>query len=40
MAKEIGISADSVKYYIRNMRNEKIITREGTSQKGKWILLK
>ena len=40
IAKEIGISVDSVKYYIRKMRENHIITREGTSQKGKWIILK
>ena len=39
MANEIGISVDTVKYYIRKMRKEQIITREGTSQKGKWVIL-
>ena len=36
---EIGFPVNSVKYYIRKMRDEKIIAREGTSQKGKWIIL-
>ena len=40
IAKEIGISVDSVKYYIRKTRENHLITREGTSQKGKWIILK
>lgn len=39
IAKEIGISVDSVKYYVRKMRYDKVIAREGTSQKGKWIVL-
>ena len=40
IAKETGIPIDSVKYYIRKMRENHIIAREGTSQKGKWIILK
>lgn len=39
MANEIGVSVDTVKYYIRKMRKEQIITREGSSQKGKWVIL-
>lgn len=39
IAKETGIPVDSVKYYIRKMRENHIIAREGTSQKGKWIIL-
>lgn len=40
MAKEIGVSVDSVKYYVRKMRCDKVIAREWTSQKGKWIVLR
>ena len=39
MASEIGISVDTVKYYVRKMRKVQIITREGSSQKGKWVIL-
>ena len=39
MASEIGVSVYTVKYYIRKMRKEQIITREGSSQKGKWVIL-
>ena len=39
IAKATGIQVDSVKYYIRKMRENHIIAREGTSQKGKWIIL-
>lgn len=39
ISREIGFPVNSVKYYIRKMRDEKIIIREGTSQKGKWIVL-
>ena len=39
MAKEIGVSVDTVKYYVRKMRKEQMIDREGTSQKGKWVIL-
>lgn len=40
MAEELGMSLDSIKYYIRKMRKDMIVAREGTSQKGKWIVLK
>ena len=40
MAEEVGMSLDSIKYYIRKMRKDMIVAREGTSQKGKWIVLK
>ena len=39
MASKLGIPVNSVKYYINKMRHEQHIVREGTSQKGKWIIL-
>ncbi len=40
LADAIGITVDSVKYYINKMKKKLIIKREGTSQSGKWIVLK
>ena len=39
MASKLGIPVNRVKYYINKMRHEQRIVREGTSQKGKWIVL-
>ena len=39
MVKEIGVSVDTVKYYVRKMRRAQMIDREGTTQKGKCVIL-
>ena len=39
MESKLGIPVETVKYYIKKMRQEQRIVREGTSQKGKWIIL-
>ncbi len=40
LADKIGITVDSVKYYINKMKKKQIIKRTGTSQSGEWIILK
>ena len=40
MAEKVGSPVSTIKYYIRKMREEQCITREGSPQKGKWIILK
>lgn len=38
IAKMLGEKYDTVKYHMRKMRLSGVIIREGTSQKGKWII--
>lgn len=40
LAGNLKVSVSSVKYYLRKMRERQIITREGTSQTGRWLVLK
>ena len=40
IAETLKISKSTVKYYIGKMGKAQLIKREGTSQKGKWIILK
>ena len=35
----IGEKYSTVKYYMESMKKSGIIKREGSSQKGKWIIL-
>ena len=37
---EIEITADGVRYHIRNLRTHGVIKREGSTKSGKWIVLK
>ncbi|MCK4643351.1 putative DNA binding domain-containing protein [bacterium] len=39
IAVELGISPDTVKEYIRRLRDKKVIDREGKTRSGKWIIL-
>ena len=34
------ITADGVRYHIRNLKAHGIITREGSTKSGKWIVMK
>ncbi len=34
------ITADGVRYHIRNLRTHGVIKREGSTKSGKWIVLK
>lgn len=38
IAEMLGEKHDMIKYHMRKMRLSGIIAREGTSQKGKWII--
>lgn len=38
IAKMLGEKHDTIKYHMRKMRLSGVIAREGTSQKGKWIV--
>lgn len=38
IAEILGEKLDTIKYHMRKMRLSEVITREGTSQKGKWII--
>lgn len=39
IAEILGEKHDTIKYHMRKMRLSGIIAREGTSQKGKWIII-
>lgn len=39
IAEMLGEKHDMIKYHMRKMRLSGIIAREGTSQKGKWIIV-
>ena len=39
IAEELNISKSQVKYYIGKLSKAHRLAREGTSQKGKWIVL-
>lgn len=39
IAETIGENLNTVKYHMRAMKNSGVIKREGSSQKGKWIIL-
>ena len=39
IANKIGFPEDTVKYHVKKMRREQRIKREGSSQKGKWIIV-
>lgn len=39
IAEMLGEKHDTIKYHMRKMRLSGIIAREGTSQKGKWIVM-
>lgn len=34
------ISADGVRYHIRNLKAQGVIRREGSTKSGKWVVLK
>ena len=38
IAKILGEKYDTIKYHMRKMRLSGVIVREGSSQKGKWII--
>ncbi|MDO5022875.1 MAG: winged-helix domain-containing protein [Eubacteriales bacterium] len=41
IANEINdITADGVRYHIRNLKKDGIIDREGSTKSGKWIVIK
>ena len=40
MAKVLDWNLASVKYYITKLKDKKYLTRQGSSQKGKWKILK
>ena len=40
MASILGWNLANVKYYITKLKDKKYLTRQGSSQKGKWIILK
>ncbi len=37
--KETGIDVNTVKYYVKRLKEKNIIAREGTSQKGCWKII-
>ena len=39
IADAIGEKYSTVKYYMESMKKSGIIKREGSSQKGKWVIL-
>ena len=39
IAETIGENPNTAKYHMRSMKNSGVIKREGSSQKGKWIVL-
>lgn len=39
IAEVIGEKYSTIKYYMESMKKSGIIKREGSSQKGKWIIL-
>ncbi len=39
IAAQLGEKYSTVKYYMESMKKAGIIKREGSSQKGKWIIL-
>ena len=39
IAEIIGEKYSKVKYYMESMKRNQIIKREGTSQKGKWVIV-
>ena len=39
IAQRLGEKHDTIKYHMRKMRLSDIIAREGSSQKGKWIIM-
>ena len=41
IANEIkGITADGVRYHIRNLKAHGVIKREGSTKSGRWIVMK
>ena len=36
---QLGINYNTIKYYIRKMQKNKILRREGTNRKGKWVII-
>lgn len=41
IANEIkGITADGVRYHIRNLKTHGVIKREGSTKSGRWIVMK
>ena len=36
---QLGINYNTIKYYIRKMQKNKILRREGTNRKGKWVIM-
>lgn len=39
IAMVVGVSYDTVRYHMENMRKQKIIARNGSGRTGKWIIL-
>jgi len=39
LAESVGISLGGVKYHLGHIRKQGIIKREGSTKKGKWIVL-
>ena len=39
ISKETGIDVNTVKYYVKRLKEKNIIAREGTSQKGCWKII-
>lgn len=39
ISKETGLNHEVVKYHLKKLKNKNIIRREGSSQKGKWVII-
>ncbi|MGB4093830.1 MAG: winged helix-turn-helix domain-containing protein [Ruminococcus flavefaciens] len=39
IAEQLGWKRDRVKYYVKRLRDEKIIRRVGTTHKGYWVII-
>lgn len=39
MAEKLHMNQNTLKYYIKNMREKGIIERVGSSRKGKWMIM-
>ena len=39
LAEKTGLTKDGVKYHLKKLRNDGILTREGSTKRGKWVIL-
>ena len=40
LAEIIGITANGVRYHIKKLKTDQVITREGPTKSGKWVVIK